>query len=257
MKKIWITSLARNEEAVASVLGVARTYRLEADGHFWTDDLNHMAWQAPQEVLTAPETALWVILGDPKDMEAPSVRYGLGLLALSVQEKKGQGFPVLWLATEEGPSAEDLPTPLRGADVLSAAGTSLGAKMTAKANVPPKDVPMDYRLSVHANPGFGVWFEVGPGKGLSWSGALLGVEGGAVDAHGVGPAGSIPQKAVLRYPVQGLTLTLGDREYTAWAVQNDLDPGLSYFARVKETPRGLLFGPYSQEDEADVHVLTF
>jgi len=255
MKKIWITSLARDEKAVAGVLGLARSYGLEADGHFWTDDLSHMAWLAPKEPLASPETSLWVILGSGKEMTAPSVRYGLSLLALSVQGDKGAGFPVLWLDTDKGLSAEVLPTPLQGADIVAAAEPSLGAKLVAKANVPPHAVFADYRLAVHANPGFGVWFEVGPGKGLAWSGALLGVSGGAVDAHGVGPSGAIPQKAVLRYPVKGLTLALNDREYTAWAVQNDLDDTQSYYARVQETLTGLLFGPYTQDDEADVHVL--
>jgi len=257
MKKIWITSLARDEKAVAAVLGVARSYGLEADGHFWTDDLSHMAWLAPKETLAAPETSLWVILGSGKDMTAPSVRYGMSLLTLSVQGDKGPGFPVLWLDTDEGLSSESLPGPLRGADILAAAEPSLGAKLVARANVPPRPVSTDYRLAVHANPGFGVWFETGPGRGLAWNGALLGVSGGAVDAHGVGPAGAIPQRAVLKYPVKGLTLALGDREYTAWAVQNDLDDGRSYYARVQEVPEGLLFGPYTQDDEADVHVLSF
>jgi hypothetical protein len=257
MKKIWMTSLVRDQGQVGSVLKLAETYGLAADGHFWTDDLAHMAWLGPEDALTAPETALWVILGSKKEVDVPSVRYGLALLALRVQGRKGNGFPVLWLTTDEGLTSGDLPTPLQGAEVLPAGEASLGAKLTARANVPPKPVPADYRLAVHANPGFGVWFEVGPGQGATWTGALLGVDQGAVDAHGVGPAGAIPQKAVLEYPVQGLKLSLGEREYTAWAVQNGLDHGQSYYARVQEVPGGLLFGPYSQEDEADVHVITF
>jgi len=257
MKKIWLTSLARDEASVKNVLGAAKAYGLDANGHFWTDDLEHMAWLAPRENLAAADTSLWVILGSEKDLEPPSVRYGLGLLALSVQGEKGAGFPVLWLDTGEGLDAGSLPTPFQGADVVPVTGATLGAKLTAKANVPVRSVPMEYRLAVHANPGFGVWFESGPGPGHTWIGALLGTEQGEVDAHGVGPAGEIPEKATLHYPVQGLQLTLGERSFTAWAVQNPLDETQSYYARVKGTPAGLLFGPYSQEDEAEVHRITF
>jgi hypothetical protein len=257
MKTIWLTSLVRDEAAVKNVLAAAKAYGLDAGGHFWTDDLEHMAWLAPRETLAEKDTSLWVILGSRKDLETPSVRYGLGLLALSVQGEKGAGFPVLWLDTGEGLSAESLPTPFQGADIAPAAATTLGAKLTAKANVPPRPVPLEYRFAVHANPGFGIWFEAGPGPGHAWSGALLGTDGGAVDAHGVGPAGEVPEKATLRYPVQGLQLALGDRTFTAWAVQNPLDDTQSYYAQVKGTPESLLFGPYTQEDEAEVHRVTF
>lgn len=38
------------------------------------------------------------------------------------------------------------------------------------ANIPRHEKGSPYRLQVHANPGFGVWFEVGPGEGEEWSG---------------------------------------------------------------------------------------
>jgi len=255
MKKVWITSLARDKAVVANLLGLAKRYGLDANGHFWVDDLAHMAWQAPLENLADGGADLWIIAGAANDIEAASVRYGLALLTLSVQAARGNGFPILWVTTSGDMDPAILPTPLRGAAAMGAANASLGAKIVARANTPAPKIAADYRLAVHANPGFGVWLEVGPGKELSWSGALLGVCGGGIDAHGVGPAGKLPSRAVLEYPMKGLQIELGEKKYTGWAVQNQLDDGTSYYVRITETPTSLLFGPYSQEDAAEVHVI--
>jgi len=257
MKKIWITSLVRDEKRVSGLLSTARKYGLDANGHFWTDDLKHMAWQAPMETICDPDAGLWVVLGSAKELETESVRYGLALLATAVQSRKGHGFHILWACPEGSLAAESLPTPFRGADIISAADSGIGAKLAAKANMPVAKMDPDYRLAVHANPGFGLWMEVGPGKGGQWRGAMLGAAGAAIDAHGVGPSGKLPQKAVLEYPVKGLKLSLGDTEYTGWAVQNRLDETLSYYARIQGVPKSLLFGEYAQDEEAEVHVLQF
>jgi len=257
MKKVWITSLSRNEEQVGKVLGTAKQYGLDANGHFWTDDLKHMAWQGPKDNIFDADTTVWVIMGSEKELAIDSVRYGLALLALSVQAQKGHGFHILWVCPEGTIAAENLPTALRGAEIIAGGDASLGAKLVARANTPAAKIDAGYRLDIHANPGYGVWVEVGPAKGQEWSGALAGVNGGEIDAHGVGPAGKLPQKAVLEYPVKGMKLTLGDTEYIAWAVQNKLDETLSYYARIQGEPKNLLFGPYAQDEEAEVHVIDF
>lgn len=256
MKKVWITSLVKDETLVATLLATAKRYGLDADGHFWVDDLEHMAWQAPTAALVDGQADLWVIVGSAEAAATASIRYGLSLLALCLQAGRGNGFPILWVATDGDPDTAALPTPLRGAAAMAADNTALGAKIVARANTPAPTIETDYRLSVHANPGFGVWVEVGP-RETDWAGALLGVSGGGIDAHGVGPAGRLPTKTVLEYPMKGLTLALGEKKYTAWAVQNALGPDASYYVRITDTPGSLLFGPYSQEDAAEVHVLDF
>jgi len=257
MKKVWITSLIRDENQVGTMLGTAKKYGLDANGHFWTDDLQHMAWRGPCDNILDPETGLWVIMGSEKDVRAGSVGYGLALLALTVQAKKGHGFHIMWVCAEGTLKPEALPTPLRGAEIVGATDPSLGAKLTARANTPVPRVAAEYRLDIHANPGYGVWMEIGPGRGHSWDGALLGVLEGDVDAHGVGEAGKLPQKSVLEYPMKGLKLSLGNREFTAWAVQNKLAETMSYYARVKDVPKAMLFGPLTQGEEAEVHVIEF
>ena len=85
---------------------------------------------------------------------------------------------------------------------------------------------------------------------------MLGVSGADITFHGVGPKGSLPSRSVLNYPMKGLKVNLGDKEYVAWAVQNELDGGSSYFVKVDGCPESLLFGPYASEKEAEVHVVT-
>lgn len=137
MKKIWITSLLRDEKLVSGLMGTARKYGLDANGHFWLDDLKNMAWQGPSENLLDPATGLWVILGSEKEMSVPSVRYGLSLLTLMIQARKGYGFPILWVSTDGLLKAEFLPTPLKGAEITGGADASLGAKLVARAALYP------------------------------------------------------------------------------------------------------------------------
>jgi hypothetical protein len=197
---------------------------------------------------------MWIILGSEKELSVRSVRYGLSLLALSLQAEKGPGFPVLWFDPEGKIAPEKIPTSLRGAEILKTSGAA-GAKMAARVNLPVRRTDSDYRLHVHANPGYGVWLEIGPEKGHVWSGALLGVAGGDIEAHGTGVAGRIPSRSVLEYPVKGLKAAFGDREFTAWGVQNRLDENLSYYVRIAGAPSGILFGPYARDDEAEMHVM--
>ena len=117
-----------------------------------------------------------------------------------------------------------------------------------------KEIALAYRLDVYGNPQTGQWLEVGP-TDASWNGALLGVAGAEIAFHAVGPNGSLPSKSVLNYPMEGLKLNLGDKEYVAWAVQNELDDETSYFTKIDGFPESVLFGPYSSEDETEVHVV--
>jgi len=254
MKKVWITSLTRDEAAVGGLLGLAKRYGLDADGHFWKDDLAHMAWQGPLDTLLAADTSLWVIVGSAKDMAADAVRYGLFLLTVAVQSAKGAGFPIIWIDPEGKIAAVTLPQPLRGALVLNTVAAA-GAKMAARANLPLAKTAMEYRLAVHANPGYGVWLEIGPGQGHQWNGVFCGVAGARIDAHGAGPAGSLPQKAVLEYPIKDMKIALGEVQYSAWAIQNALDQGLSYYVRVQGIAQSIVFGPHVQTDEAEAYVL--
>ena len=110
------------------------------------------------------------------------------------------------------------------------------------------------KMDILGNEQIGQWFEVRPAQG-SWPGVMFGVAGAEIAFHGVGPAGSLPSKTILNYPMQGLKLEMGKKAYLAWAAQNELNAETSYFVKVEGYPESILFGPYSTEQEADVFVL--
>jgi hypothetical protein len=250
MKRVWISALAKDEAGVQRLVAGFRTYGLAAGGHFWTDDLAKLAWAGARSELTHPDTGAWVILG-PEGPLAPTVRQGLALLALAAQAAKGPDFPVFLL----GPSPEDLPTPLKGARPFKAGDPALPVKLVAAANKPAAPAAGEYRLDLYPTQGLGLWFEVGPGPGRTWAGALFGVSGGAVDAHGVGPRGQLPERSTVEFPMKGLQLELGGLPHTAWAVRNALEDDQSYFVRVKDLSGSIVFGPFPEGDAADLYRL--
>lgn len=251
-----MTSLERSEEVVKKLMAQMKTYGLEVTGHFWEDDLEKMAWMKPRGELVDSKVVCWAILGADKDFQNPAYRYGLSLLAITVQAQRGLAFPIVFLQTGGATVVpETLTTPLKAVDVLMADSATLGAKLVAKVHGAPKEaIPTEYRLDLYGNEHLGLWFEVGPRQG-SWSGGMLAVPDGEILFHGVGPKGSLPEKSVLNYPVEGLKLNWGDKEFTAWAVQNEMDADTSYYVKVKGSPDSILFGPYSLEEEAEVFMV--
>jgi hypothetical protein len=255
MKKLWLSSLVSSEDVVKKLMTQLKTYGLEANGHFWEDNLEKVAWMKPREELIDTQVVLWAILGSEEDFRNPAFRYGLSLLALTVQAQRGLYFPMVLLQTEGEPISPDLlATPLKGAEVLPASSNVLGAKLVAKAHATPKKISPDYHIDIYGNEHIGQWFEIRP-LDSTWPGGMFGVNGGEITFHAVGPGGKLPSKSVLNYPMEGLKLNLGEKEYTAWAAQNELNPETSYFVKVEGFPESILFGPYSTEEAADVYVI--
>lgn len=255
MKTVWVSSLVSSEEVVKRLMGQMKTYGLEVNGHFWEDDLEKVAWMKPREELLDAKVVLWAILASDKDLQTPTFRYGLSLLAITLQAQRGLDFPIMILQTQGDPvSSDGLPTPLKGVDILSASNPGLGAKLVAKVHTLAKELSSDYRLDVYGNAQIGQWVEVGP-KRATWAGAMFGVAGAEIAFHAVGPKGSLPGTSVLNYPMQGLKLNLREREYTAWAAQNEIDSDKSYFVKVEGFPESIVFGSYSTRQEAEVYVV--
>lgn len=255
MKTIWLTSLFRAEDVVKKLMSQLKTYGFEVNGHFWEDDLEKVAWMKPREELLNANVVLWAILASDEDLRNPALRYGLSLISITVQAQRGLEFPIMILQTQGDPvSPEALPTPLKGVDILSASNPGLGAKLVAMAHKSAKKVLLEYRLDAYGNAQIGQWIEVGPRDSI-WQGALFGVAGAEIAFHAVGPKGSLPSEAVLNYPMQGLKLSLGKKEYTAWAAQNEIDPVKSYFVKIEGFPESIVFGSYSTEEDAEVYVV--
>ena len=255
MKKIWITSIGSSEEPVKKLMSQLKTYGLESGGHFWQDDLKKFAWMGARDELINKETSMWIILGSREELLSPDVLYGLSLLTVTVRAQRGLSFPVTILQTDGDPlEGEQLSTPLKDADVMFAGISGLGAKLVAKAHGAVKTISSEYQMDIHGSDQIGQWIEIGPTED-TWSGMMFGVTGAEILFQAVGPSGSLPTKTELNYPMQGLKLDMGGKEYTAWATQNELNPQTSYFVKVEGFPDSIIFGSYSTEEETDVFVV--
>ncbi|UCH06587.1 MAG: hypothetical protein JSV55_10795, partial [Deltaproteobacteria bacterium] len=172
MKTIWVTSLGSSQEPVKQLMSQMKTYGLEVQGHFWRDDLKKMAWMAAREDLLDKNVSMWGILGSDEELLAPDTLYGVSLLAITVQAQRGLQVPITILQTPgKAFSPERLTTPLKGVDVMPAAGAGMGAKLVAKVHAPPKSLSAEYHLDLYGNEQIGQWFEVRPTQS-SWPGAM-------------------------------------------------------------------------------------
>ncbi|MBU0992946.1 MAG: hypothetical protein KJ737_10675 [Proteobacteria bacterium] len=255
MKKIWLTALDSSKENAQKFMTQMKPYGLQIDGHLWTDDLWKTAWFSSREDVIDPNNAVWAIMTSDKELQSPTNRYGISLLGMTLQARKGSGFPVVIIQTGGVPlSSDNLPTVLKGADVLLMSNPGLGAKLTAKVHAPVKPVLSEYRLDICGNEHIGQWFETGP-QGSFWKGAIFGVCGAEIIFHAVGKKGELPKTSQLNYPVKGMKIQLGEKEYVSWAVQNEIAADLSYYVKVDGFPEAILFGAYPDEAEADLYVI--
>lgn len=253
-KSVFISILEKDETKGRGLFQTVTRYGLTVSGHFWSDNLEKMEWAGPIPELDRPEVGVWLIKGGAASYANPDIRFGLGLLAASVQARRGHGFPILCICDDAALDPASLPTPLGGAEVVDE--SRLGAKLAARANTPIGKVEPEYRFDTHALPGLGLWLEVGPARGHSWQGAMLGVSGGEIDAHGVGPAGVLPNACVLNYPMKGLKLDLGGTPYIGWAVQNALGENDSYYVRITGRPERILLGELPEGNDAELFALS-
>lgn len=256
MKSIWLSALSVPEQEVRALMGKLKTYGLNPSGHQWNDDLGAMAWMGPKDELCKAQCAFWAIMGGRAAWQKPETRYGLSMLALCVQAKRGIGFPIVLLQSGSDPlSAADLPTPLQRAVVLPAADAGTPAKLVAKAHVQAPDLPASYHLDMVGNPQFGQWFEVRPVR-EPWPGIIFGVDEGDIKFQAVGPAGQLPTTSTLEYPMQGIKMEYNQRPFTAWALRNTLSPEISYYVKVEGAPATLLFGAFSEAGEAEMFLVS-
>jgi hypothetical protein len=255
MKTVWITAFDKEKDAVrvAALSQLLKRYGLATQGHFWVDEPEKLAWRAGLDALNAARADVWLILADDAALAKPSVRYGVSVFAASLREARGPGFPIV-LSGAAGVTT--VPELLGDATVLAENNAAWPAKMVARANLTRAGEPQDYRFEVVGEEQLGQWYAIGPRAG-EWQGVVFGVHGGGakIDFQAVGPRGKLPEKTVLEYAQEGLTLQVGEREFTAWAVRNRLGPDDAYYARVKGMPESVLFMPYTDDSEASATIL--
>ena len=163
MKIIWVTSLGSSQDPIKKLMSQMKTYGLEVQGHFWKDDLKKMAWMAARDNLMDTKILMWAILGSDEELLAADTLYGLSLLAITAQAQRGLHFPIMILQTQGEPiSSEQLSTPLKGAEIMSAADAGLEAKLVARVHKPAKPLSSEYHMDVYGDEQIGQWFEVRP-----------------------------------------------------------------------------------------------
>jgi hypothetical protein len=254
-KKVWISAVEVPEKNIRHLMGRLKRYGIQAGGHLWVDDLAKYAWKAAEEPLGDAATSAWVIAASAAALARPETHYGLSLLAVRLQARRGSGFPIFILALPDGtPAAGRLGTPLAGASIFPLDAPGVEAKLLARIHAAVKPAPVEYHLDVYGHEQAGQWFEASPASG-AWPGVILGAAGAVIDMHAVGPRGKLPQKAVLEHPLKGLRLNSVNREFQAWAAMNTLSPAESYFVRIQGRPEALVFGPYAAGEQAELFVV--
>lgn len=240
--------IQKDEARARAVYNTISEYGLGAEGHFWKDDLEAMEWSGPVPEIVKHQTGVWLILGSAADFTT-SVLQGLSLAALSARGLKGGQLPIMILADDPEAVTDKLPPALAFAQVFSPNNPSLGAKITARANMPLKPVAAEYRFNVYALPKVGLWLETGPING-AWQGVLFGTAGATIDAMGIGPSGKIPERSALEYPLRNMTLDMDGQALVAWAARNIVSENDSVYVRVKGQPEMFVFGPFDPEADA-------
>lgn len=250
---LLLTLLEENEALARSLGGEISRLGADCQAHFLTGITDAQALAPLLTEVCRPDCGAWLIVGNAQSFARKDILRGLALTALAVQhtrrQEAGRALPIL--LAPSGGELPPLPLPLADADVVT---KNIGARAIARLHMPGTLAAPPYRLAVHARPGLGLWLECGPAHD-PWEGVLLGACGCAPDAHGVGQAGTIPQRCTLHHPLRGLRLTAAEREFTAWGTGNRLTPADSYFVRLDGLPDALVFGPLPDGDAADLFVL--
>lgn len=241
-KKLWVSALAKDSEHISRITSALRNYGFNCQGHIWVDDAQKLAWRVAYDELVHEKSAYWVLLADDQSLATASVRYALSLMAYAMLRDQAGNMPIIILA-ERSESRDLLPPILRQAQFIVTGQAGWEARFVA-ATIKMSRYVLPYRIDAYGDEHIGQWFEIGP-IGQTWSGLAFGVagEGAAIDFQGVGPAGQLPEKSLLLFPMQGIKISVGDSEFIAWSVNNSLDSDQSYFVRVRGLPDKFLLLP--------------
>ncbi len=255
-KKLFITLLVEDAELSAFIGQTAMKYGIEPLGGVWREEPGKPVWGDAVDLMRKNAVDGWLLAGNGAEWDKDAGRRGsVALAAVRAANCLGPGFGVFTMLT---PAPEHLPTPLAGAEAVERG--KLGVRLAAKLGLAssPKVAP-EYYFAVHPLPaGEGFVAEVGPAAGKEWRGALFAVAGGGeITHHAVGPRGTVPERGVVEYPMQGVKLEAGGCEYVGWGVANRLTSGESYFLRVVGGPARVLFGAMPEGAAADLYTVTF
>jgi len=258
-KSVWLTWMPQRDDALAPQQAVSALGRsgLAGSGAPWIHAPEEFAWvQLAERLLDGDGPDVWLIAGSGRDFADADNRFGLSMVASMVCADRRPPPHFALLGLDGAPDVADLPTMLRSCQLLDGSGAAWAAKLLVAATGDPRAPSEPFRLRAIAQKMLGQWFEVGPVDGR-WKGAMFGVSGDAkITNHAVGPSGGLPERTVLEYKLEGIELEVGDDAFVAWAVQNELSAGDSYYVKVEGTPAKLLIGEHP-DSAPEVAVLSF
>lgn len=259
-KRIWVSALSKNADQIRRITLSLRDYGFNCQGHIWLDDAPKLAWRGAYDELVHEQCRHWVILADEDSLKCPTIRYGLSLMTYAMLRDNPEQMPIITLA-EKQETLELLPPILRKSQLILTSQNGWEAKFVA-ATIKVAPFKLPYRINTIGDAHIGQWFEIGSTL-ETWHGLAFGVAGldAVIDFQGVGPAGSLPDKSILEYPMEGIKIDVRETAFTAWAVTNLLDSKHSYYVRVRGLPDQLLLMPgfkpaADDDDEAYIVALT-
>lgn len=263
-KCAWIINLGQDDASGLQVAAQLSAYGLKPRGQRWPKG-EDKAWMASAEEAAHQNASVVILLGTPEELGDPATRRELSLFRLALQTNKGgpvngmalqPGAGTAGTAAETSSQADSNRVSLL-ADWLVPAASGWAAKAVARAHAPvaPR---WPVRLGMHAHERLGAWLEVHPSPGHEAEGACVGVsgEGASINFHAVGEAGALPERSVNEYELQGLKFDIGGLAFDAWALQNRIGEGQSYFVRVDGLPDYLAVGTLPGGQLEEVHVLS-
>lgn len=256
-KKVWLTWVGAEEGTISpqSIGEKLAQSGLQVVGHPWVDNMPQMAWQQLAALLQEKDSAdVWFIASRQQDWQLSNIRYGMSLVAAIAKEARAFHLPSVFLGLDFQPQTQDFPTLLQDCSLLSGQDTAWPAKTVAKA-FSHQAHPPAYRLNLRAHPQLGQWFEVGPRADI-WQGVMFGVASPAtITHHGVGKKGQVPERTVVEYALENMTAQIGDTDFNAWSVQNQISSEDSYYLRVEGYPQKIIFGNHPGTDQEEVYVI--
>jgi hypothetical protein len=255
MPSIWLSSIGKDQAAVQKIMTQMKTYGVIVKGHFWNYDNAKMAWKESLAEACAKDIVAWAIFATRDELNDEGVRYGLSMLALCLAAERGADFPILVLQRfGDALTAETLPTPLRQAAIIPTEAAGTQAKIVARLHAKAVAPPAPYFINMVGSAMVGQWLEIRP-TSEKWPGIIFGVDQGEIAFQAVGLAGALPDKSTLHHAMRGLQIELGAKKYTAWAVRNEITPQSSYYVKIDGAPDSILFGPFTEGDQAEMFTL--
>lgn len=255
-KCAWIINFGADDTPAQVAAAQLSTYGLPAEGQKWPKGEDNAWMNSAQEA--AQRNASVVILVGPASELDPATRAELALFRLALHTHRGAPVNAVSLlaGAPDSASTSNGHTGILD-DWLVPADARWPAKAVARAHAPVAP-SWPVRLGMHAHERLGAWLEVHPLPGQASSGVCVGVagEGAAIDFHAVGPMGTLPERSVNEYELQGLKFDIGALAFEAWALQNTIAPDQSYYVRIAGRPSHLAISSLPEGELGDVHIVS-